>query len=133
MIKPSWENDLFKYINGIITQKNQKLLAINGASDHIHILISISPFCRISDLVREIKKSTNKYINSGLVPFGMFSWQEGYGVFSYSKSDIEKVRAYINNQKKHHNEESFRSEYIKLLKDFGVEYKEEYLFDWNND
>jgi len=133
MIKSSWENKLFKYINGIITKKNQKLLAINGVSDHIHILISISPSCRISDLVREIKKSTNKYINSSFFPNNIFSWQEGYGVFSHSNSAIENVRAYINNQKEHHRKASFRDEYIKLLKDFAVEYKEEYLFDWNED
>jgi len=130
LIAQSWEEELYKYITGIITNKGQKLIAINGMPDHIHILIGMKPSCCLSDLVREIKKSSNAFINEKKFSKFKFEWQKGYGAFSYSHSSLDNVIAYIQNQKEHHKNKSFREEYIDFLKKFEVEYKEEYLFNW---
>lgn len=130
LIDQSWEEELYKYITGIITNKDQKLIAINGMPDHIHILIGMKPSCCLSDLVREIKKSSNAFINEKKFSKFKFEWQKGYGAFSYSHSSLDNVIAYIQNQKEHHKNKSFREEYIDFLKKFEVEYKEEYLFNW---
>ena len=130
LISSSWEDELFKYTTGIITNKGQKLLAINGMPDHIHILIGMKPNCCLSDLVREIKKSTNEFINEKKFTNFGFQWQEGYGAFSYSHSSLDNVISYINNQKEHHKKKSFKDEYIGFLTNFKIEYKDEYLFDW---
>lgn len=130
LIAQSWEEELYKYITGIITNKGQKLIAINGMPDHIHILIGMKPSCCLSDLVREIKKSSNAFINEKKFSKFKFEWQEGYGAFSYSHSSLDNVIAYIQNQKEHHKKKSFREEYIDFLKKFEVEYKDEYLFNW---
>lgn len=130
LIVKSWEEELYKYITGIITNKGQKLIAINGMPDHIHILIGMKPSCCLSNLVREIKKSSNAFINEKKFSKFKFEWQEGYGAFSYSHSSLDNVIAYIQNQKEHHKNKSFREEYIDFLKKFEVEYKDEYLFNW---
>ena len=126
----SWEEELYKYITGIITNKGQKLIAINGMPDHIHILIGIKPSCCLSDLVREIKKASNTFINEKKFSKFRFEWQEGYGAFSYSHSSLDNVVGYIQSQKEHHQKKSFKVEYIDFLKKFEIEYKNEYLFDW---
>lgn len=130
LISEKWESELYKYITGIITNKGQKLLAINGMPDHIHILIGMKPSCCLSDLVREIKKSSNKFITEQNFTKFSFAWQEGYGAFSYSHSALDNVINYINNQKEHHKKKSFRDEYKEFLTKFKIEYKDEYLFDW---
>ena len=129
----SWEEELYKYITGIITNKGQKLIAINGMPDHIHILIGIKPSCCLSDLVREIKKSSNEFINVKKFSKLKFEWQEGYGAFSYSHSALNNVIAYIQKQKEHHKRKSFREEYEDFLMKFEIEYKKEYLFEWIDD
>lgn len=98
--------------------------------DHIHFLIGMKPSCCFSDLVREIKKSSNDFINEKKFLSTKFQWQEGYGAFSYSHSALDDVIAYIVNQKEHHKKHSFKEEYISLLKKFEIDFKEEYLFDW---
>ena len=128
MIGASWEEELYKYITGIITNKGQKLLAINGTANHIHILIGLKPACRLSDLVREIKKSSNNFIKERKFTPYKFEWQNGYGAFSYSYSALDNVIAYINNQKQHHKKRNFKEEYINFLKKFDIDYKNEYLF-----
>lgn len=130
LIKESWEEELYKYITGIVQNKEQKMLAINGMPDHIHIFIGMKPSCNISDLVREIKKSSNSFINEKKFCSSKFEWQEGYGAFSYSHSALDNVINYIANQKEHHKKRTFREEYIEILKNFEVYYKDEYLFDW---
>lgn len=132
VISASWEEELYKYISGIVKNKGQKMLAINGMPDHVHIFIGIKPSCSISDLVREIKKSSHDFINEKGFSKIKFNWQEGYGAFSYSHSHIDTVVKYIMNQKEHHKKQSFRDEYLEFLKKFEVEYKDEYLFDWIN-
>jgi len=130
LIHSSWEERLYQYITAIVQNQGQKMLAINGMPDHIHIFIGIKPSCRISDLVREIKKSTNELINEKKLPKFKFNWQEGYGAFSYSDSQINNVIQYIHQQKEHHKKLTFKEEYFQFLKDFNIQYEEKYLFDW---
>jgi REP element-mobilizing transposase RayT len=106
------------------------MLAINGMPNHIHILIGMKPSCCLSDLVREIKKSSNEFINENKFTPHKFQWQEGFGAFSYSHSQLDNVIAYIMNQKEHHKNKTFREEYISFLKQFNIEYNEKYLFEW---
>jgi putative transposase len=130
LIGQSWEEELYKYITGIITQKEQKLLAINGMPDHIHIFIGMKPTCCLSDLVREIKKATNSFIKDNhFCPLG-FNWQDGFGAFSYSHSQLDNVIGYIQNQKIHHQKKTFKEEYLGFLEKFNIEFKNEYLFEW---
>ncbi len=133
IIKTEWEEELYKYITGIVQNKDQKVLAINGSFDHIHLFIGMKPSCRLSDLVREVKKSSNVFINEKKFSRYKFEWQEGYGSFSYSHSAIDNVVKYIMNQKEHHKKRTFKDEYISLLKKFEIDYKEEYLFKWITD
>jgi|SRR5690554_6006958 len=130
LISEKWEDELYKYITGIIQNKGQKMLAINGMPDHIHIFIGMKPNCCLSDLVREVKKSSNSWINEHIYGKGTFKWQEGYGAFSYSHSSLDGVIKYINNQKHHHKTKSFKDEYKEFLLKFKIDFKEEYLFNW---
>jgi REP element-mobilizing transposase RayT len=130
LIHPGWEEELFKYITGIVQRKEQIMIAINGVTNHIHILIAMKPTCCLSDLVREIKKASNEFINENRFTHKVFAWQEGFGAFSYGRWDLENVVRYISNQKEHHKTKSFKTEYLDDLKKFEVEYKTEYLFDW---
>ena len=130
MILKSWEEELYKYIAGIVRNKEQKILAINGMSDHIHLFIGMKPSCCLSDLVREVKKSSNEFINEKKFSAFKFNWQEGYGAFSYSHSQIDSVIKYIMNQKEHHRKQTFRNEYLDFLEKFDIEFKDEYLFKW---
>jgi len=129
-ISPMWEDELYKYITGIVQNKGNKMLAINGTTNHIHFVIGYNQNILISDLVREIKKSTNNFIKEKGFIKSNFKWQEGYGVFSYSKSSLNSVITYINNQKEHHKKKSFQEEYTLFLNKFEVEYKTEYLFEF---
>jgi len=130
LIQPSWEEELYKYLTGIVRNKEQKMLAINGMPDHIHFLIGMKPSCCLSDLVREVKKSSNEFIREKKFSKYKFQWQEGYGAFSYSHSSLDNAIAYINNQKIHHKKQTFREEYLEFLKRFEIEFKNEYLFEW---
>jgi len=130
LIKPDWEERLYQYISGIVRGKNQKLLAINGTENHIHILVGLEPSCCLSDLVREIKKASNEFINTNRLSPYKFSWQEGFGAFSYSKRDMGNVISYIDNQKQHHKSQNFKTEYVGMLKSNAVKYDDRYLFDW---
>jgi len=129
LIPANHKDELQKYITGIIQNREHKLLAINNMPDHIHIFIGLSPKMAISDLVNEIKTASSKFMKRKRWR-GQFEWQEGYGAFSYSHSQIDNVIKYINNQEEHHKKRTFREEYIDLLKKFEVEYDEKYLFEW---
>jgi REP element-mobilizing transposase RayT len=130
LIHTAWEQELYKYITGIVTNKEQKLLAINGMPDHIHFLIGMRPSCCLSDLVREIKKASNEFVNQKKFVRGKFNWQEGYGAFSYSRSALDNVIGYIQNQKEHHRKRTFKEEYKEFLTKYQIEHKDEYLFEW---
>ncbi|MDQ6528657.1 IS200/IS605 family transposase [Flavobacterium sp. LHD-85] len=129
LISKNWKNEIFKYITGIITNQKQKLIAINGMPDHIHILVGIKPNISVSDLVRDIKSSSSKFINEQKWINGKFEWQTGFGAFSYGHSQLTPVIKYIENQEEHHKTKTFKEEYIAFLKLFNIDFKNEYLFD----
>ncbi len=129
-IGKNWQDELFKYISGIITNKGQKSIIVNGVSDHIHIFVGLKPSMAISDLVRDIKNNSSKFINDKKFVKGKFMWQEGFGAFSYAHSQIEQVYNYILKQEAHHHKRTFKEEYIDFLQKFEIEYNEKFLFDW---
>jgi REP element-mobilizing transposase RayT len=130
LILKSWKDELCKYITGITSNKNQKMLCINSVRDHIHILIGLKPDVAISSLVRDIKNNSSNFINERKFVSGRFAWQTGFGAFTYSNSQLDRVVKYILNQENHHLKKSFKEEYIEFLKKFMVDYDEKYLFDW---
>ena len=130
LIPESKREELHKYITGIVKKRNQKLLSVFAMPDHIHLLIGVKPDICISDLVRDIKAGTSKYINENNWVKGKFAWQNGYGAFSYSKSQIDNVIKYINHQEQHHNKKTFKEEYLEFLEKFAIDYDERYLFHW---
>jgi REP element-mobilizing transposase RayT len=130
LIKKENREELHKFITGIISNREQKLLAIFSMPDHVHILIGMKPNISISDLVRDIKAGSSKFINDNKWINGKFNWQEGYGAFSYSKSHLENVIKYILNQEEHHKKQTFEEEYHSFLEKFEIEYDEKYLFEW---
>lgn len=131
-IKPEWEERLLQYIAGFIRNKQQKLIAINGTSNHIHILLGMTPTCCLSDLVREMKKASNSFINENKLCSYIFRWQEGFGAFSYSRSQIENVVKYIMGQKEHHAKKTFRDEFLEFLQKFEIMYDEKCIPNWED-
>ena len=130
LIDKSWKTDLYKYMSGIIKGQDQKSIIVNGMPDHVHLFIGLRPAMSISALVRDVKNNSTNFINDHGFVKGKFSWQSGYGAFSYSHSHIDRVYNYILNQEAHHKKKTFREEYFGLLKTFEVPYDEGYLFEW---
>ncbi len=130
LIPAKHREELHKYITGIVQKREQKMLSIFCMPDHLHVLIGIEPSIAISDLTRDIKAGSSKLINDNGWISGKFNWQEGFGAFSYSRSQIDSVIKYILNQEQHHKKKTFKEEYIDFLKKFEVEFDERYLFDW---
>ena len=128
IIANQWKDELYKYITGIIQNYNHKLLAINGMPDHIHILFGMRPVQSISELMQQVKEDSSKWINKRNFIRSKFSWQEGYGAFSYSKSQIPQVIQYIEKQEEHHKKRTFIEEYKEFLEAFWIEYDERYIF-----
>jgi len=128
LIHTKWKEELHQYITGIILNQGHKLLAINGMPDHIHIFIGMRPNQSVSDLLQEIKRSSSLWINQKGFVNGKFEWQEGYGAFSYSKSHVDQVIKYIENQEDHHKKITFREEYTDFLQKFEIDYDERYIF-----
>ena len=129
LISKNWKDELYKYITGIVTNEGQKLIAINGMPDHIHILIGLKPDKSLSDVVRSIKANSSRFINDKKWINGKFEWQVGFGAFSYSHSQLTNVINYIQNQEEHHKKKTFKEEYIEFLTAFNVDYKNEYIFE----
>ena len=127
LIKTDWQVELYKYITGIVQNNRHKLIAVNGMPDHLHLFIGYSPHQLISNLLKDVKGYSSKWINKKRFVRGKFTWQEGYGVFSYSKSHINAVVKYIEDQEQHHRRKTFREEYIQLLNQFTVNYDKRYL------
>jgi len=119
-----------KYICGIVSNKKSKPIAIYCNPDHLHILIGLHPSISVSDMTRDIKASSSKWMNEEKMIIGKFKWQEGFGAFSYSKSQIDAVVKYIANQPEHHKKTTFKDEYIQFLRNFEIEYNEKYLYEW---
>jgi REP element-mobilizing transposase RayT len=130
LIKEEYRDELEKYITGIVKNKNSKLLAIYCNPDHTHVLIGLDPNVSASEIARVIKSSSSKWINQNNWYLGKFKWQNRFGVFSYSRSQIDLVVNYILNQHEHHRNKSFKVEYLEMLKKFEIKYDDEYLFDW---
>lgn len=130
LIAKEKREELHKFITGIVTNRGQKLFAVFAMPDHVHILVSIGPTILISDLVRDIKAGSSKFINEKKWTKEKFNWQEGYGAFSYSKSSVDSVVKYILNQEEHHKNKTFKNEYLDFLEKFDIEYNPKYLFDW---
>lgn len=122
--------DLFRYISGILTNTNQFSLAVNGYKDHVHVFFEISPTNSVSEIVRIVKANSSKWINENNLIAGKFSWQEGYGGFSYSRSQRDNIIKYIMKQEEHHSQKTFREEYLSLLKTFEINYNEAYIFEF---
>jgi len=130
LIKKANREELHKFITGIVSNREQKLLAIFAMPDHVHILVGMKPNIALSDLVRDIKAGSSKFINDSKWVNGKFNWQEGYGGFSYSKSHLDNVIKYILNQEEQHKKQTFKVEYHSFLEKFEIEYDEKYLFEW---
>jgi putative transposase len=128
IIQETWKDELYKYISGIVKNHNHKVLAINGMPDHIHILIGMRPTQSLSDLMQDVKGDSSKWINQKRFTKGKFSWQEGFGAFSYGKSQVNQVIDYIKNQEELHKKWSFLKEYRALLEKFEVEFDQRYIF-----
>lgn len=128
LIKLEWESELYKYITGIVTRQEHKLLAINGMPDHLHLLVGMRPLQSVSDLLQDIKGDSSKWINQNKLTPYKFEWQEGYGAFSYGASQIDNVIEYIHQQKQHHSKKSFLDEYRDFLKLFKIDYDNRYVF-----
>ena len=127
LIGSEWKGQLYQYITGIIRNNKHKMIAINGIANHLHIFIGYKPHQLIPDLLQDIKGSSSKWINEKGFTRGKFSWQAGYGAFSYSHSQIDRVAKYIMNQEKHHKKKSFQEEYVQLLKRFYITYEEQFI------
>jgi REP element-mobilizing transposase RayT len=130
LIPSKLKEELHKYITGIVQNRKHKMLSINCMPDHTHIFIGLNPSQSISDIARDIKAISSKFINDKKWIMGRFEWQEGYGAFSYSNSHVSNVVNYIMNQEEHHKKTSFKEEYLKLLKDFEIDFSDKYLFEW---
>ncbi len=128
LIAPAWKEELYRYITSIVQTSGHKMLQINGMPDHLHILFGMRPTQALSDLVQHVKQDSSKWINEKGFVRGRFSWQEGYGAFSYSKREVANVIAYIQAQEEHHRVRTFQEEYVEFLKDFEIEHDERYIF-----
>lgn len=135
LIQPSWEEELFKYITGIVKNHKHKMIAINGMPDHTHLFVGLHPTQSISSLMQVVKGESSECppagragINSKRFVKGKFQWQEGYGAFSYGHSQVSQVYNYVRNQKKHHMKRTFLDEYRELLEKFEVPFDERYIF-----
>jgi len=129
IIGNSWKDELYKYISGILQSNSHKLLAINGMPDHIHILFGLRPSQSISDLMQDVKGSSSKWINDKKLIQGKFSWQEGYGAFSYSKSEVPTIIQYIINQTNHHKRKTFSEEYYAILQELEIDFDDRFIFN----
>lgn len=129
LIKEEWEDKLYAYMTGIIQNHGHKLLIINGMPDHVHIFFGFRPIQSLSNLMQQVKEKSSKWVNNEGFSQQKFTWQSGYGAFSYHKSMIPTIIRYIENQKEHHRKKSFLEEYEEYLKEFGIDYDNRFLFD----
>ena len=128
LIQKAWKEELYKYMTGIVQNNNHKMLQINGMPDHIHFLVGLRPSQSLSDLMKVVKGDSSEWVNKKKFAKYRFSWQAGYGAFSYAKSQVPKVIEYIQNQEEHHRKKTFMEEYIAFLDDFEIEYDERFIF-----
>ena len=128
LIQPSWQDELYGYMGGIIRAEKGILLVAGGIEDHVHLLAKLPPTIAVSDMLRLIKANSSKWANERSdVPY--FEWQAGYGAFSVSESNVPSVRKYIDSQEEHHRKQAFRDEYLALLRRHNIEFDERYVFE----
>ncbi len=130
IITRHFRDRLHEYLNGIINNQNNYSLAVNGYKDHVHLFFELKPSLALSDVIRDVKASSSKWINDNRFVLGHFSWQEGYGAFSYSRSQRDNVIKYIMEQEEHHSEKSFKEEYLGLLRKFEIPFEDNYVFEF---
>lgn len=130
LLAKEWRQEIFKYMVGIIKNKGQKPIIVNSVEDHAHVFVGLKPSMALSDLVRDVKNNSTNFINDHAWIKGKFNWQEGYGAFSYSHSQIGNVYDYILNQEQHHTKQTFKDEYLNFLKKFEIEHDVKYVFEW---
>lgn len=128
VLDPKWRHNLFAVIGNLINETHCKTIIVGGVEDHVHCFLGLKPSVSISELMKTVKSKSSKYINDNKLTLDRFEWQEGYGVFSYSQSHIDRVYKYILNQKNHHKSKTFKDEYIELLQAFNIEYDQQYIF-----
>ena len=128
VISKEWRPKLLGVIGNLINEANCKTIIVNGVEDHVHCFLGLKPIFSVSELMKTVKAKSSKYINDHSLTSSRFEWQEGYGVFSYSHSQVDQVFKYIQNQEEHHKKQTFREEYLGLLKEFNIEYDEQYVF-----
>lgn len=128
MIDSSWEDELYKYMTGIVQNHKHKLIAVNGMPDHVHLFVGFHTMQSVADLMRVVKGESSEWINTKGFCNGKFEWQAGYGAFSYGRERIDGIYKYIMNQKQHHQTTTFRQEYLNLLEEFGISFDEKYIF-----
>jgi len=128
IIQPLWEERLHKYVTGIVQKNGHKMLSINSVPDHLHLFVGLNPKQSIADMMRFVKGDSSEFINVQNFTKRKFNWQEGYGAFSNSHTQIDGVVKYILNQKEHHRKKTFREEYVDMLEKAGIDYNEKYIF-----
>lgn len=128
VIENDWKHQLFAVIGNLINEANCKTIIVNGVEDHVHCFLGLKPIVSVSELMKTVKAKSSKYINDHSLTPHRFEWQEGYGVFSYGQSQVDKVYKYIQNQEEHHKKQTFKAEYEELLERFNIDYDEQYLF-----
>ena len=128
IIDKVWSSQLYAVIGNLINETGCKTIIVNGVEDHVHCLIGLKPVVSVSELMKTVKAKSSKYINDHSLTASRFEWQEGYGVFSYGQSQVDKVYKYIQNQEAHHKKQTFREEYLEFLKKFKIDYDEKYIF-----
>lgn len=128
IIIPQIKDEIYSYIAGILRNKEQKVLAINGTSDHIHLFVGYKPRFDMTELMRDIKSDSSIFINKKKLTRCHFEWQDGYGAFSYSPWDKDKIINYIRNQEEHHKKVKFLTEYRRMLEEFNIDYDDRYIF-----
>lgn len=131
LIQKENKEELHKYITALVQARKAKMLAVHCMPDHIHLFVGFKPSVLISDFVKEIKVKSNEFITSKKWVNGSFNWQEGYGVFSYGHSQIDRVCKYVLNQEAHHKKKTFKDEYHDFLERFAISFEEQYLFQWS--
>lgn len=128
LIEKEWRSQLLGVIGHLINTTSCKTIIVNSVEDHVHCLIGLRPIVSVSELMRTVKAKSSKYINDHSLTPERFEWQEGYGVFSYSQSHLSTVYNYIENQEEHHKKQTFKEEYLDLLRAFKIDYDEQYIF-----
>ena len=129
IIDKSWQPELFSIIGNLINESNSKTIIVNGVEDHVHCFFGMKPSTSVSEVMKNVKAKSSKYINDYSLTKSRFEWQKGYGVFSYSQSQVSTVYNYIKNQEAHHRKQSFNAEYMEILRKFNVSYDEKYIFE----